>query len=75
MAAMVPPSSAGARAGAGHVPRGALARGARALAPQLDMAQEVALLDELEINHTGQAEAITGARLCWRICQASAGRW
>lgn len=34
----------------------------RTLAPQLDMAQEVALLDELDINHTGQAEAIAGAR-------------
>lgn len=34
----------------------------RTLAPQLDLAQEVALLDELEINHTGQAEALAGAR-------------
>ena len=33
-----------------------------ALAPQLDMAREVALLDELEIHHTGAAEAIAGAR-------------
>ena len=34
----------------------------RALAPQLDMAQEVALLDELEIHHTGRGEAIMGCR-------------
>lgn len=34
----------------------------RTLAPQLDLAQEVALLDDLEIHHTGQAEALTGAR-------------
>lgn len=34
----------------------------RTLAPQLDLAQEVTLLDELEINHTGQAEALAGAR-------------
>lgn len=34
----------------------------RALAPQLGMAQEVALLDELEITHTGAAEALAGAR-------------
>ncbi|MFQ2347834.1 MULTISPECIES: HAD-IA family hydrolase [Aeromonas] len=34
----------------------------RTLAPQLDLAQEVALLDELEIHHTGQAEALAGAR-------------
>ncbi|HDZ8842716.1 TPA: HAD-IA family hydrolase [Aeromonas dhakensis] len=34
----------------------------RTLAPQLDLAQEVALLDDLEINHTGQAEALAGAR-------------
>ncbi len=34
----------------------------RTLAPQLDLAQEVVLLDELEINHTGQAEALAGAR-------------
>ncbi|WP_421167334.1 HAD-IA family hydrolase [Aeromonas dhakensis] len=32
------------------------------LAPQLDLAQEVALLDDLEIHHTGQAEALAGAR-------------
>ncbi|MDX7697601.1 HAD-IA family hydrolase [Aeromonas dhakensis] len=34
----------------------------RTLAPQLDLAQEVALLDDLEIHHTGQAEALAGAR-------------
>ncbi|QSR42464.1 HAD-IA family hydrolase [Aeromonas dhakensis] len=34
----------------------------RTLAPQLDLAQEVALLDDLEIHHTGQAEAFAGAR-------------
>ena len=34
----------------------------RALAPQLDLAREVALLDELEIRHTGQGEAIQGCR-------------
>ncbi|BEE08251.1 HAD-IA family hydrolase [Aeromonas dhakensis] len=35
----------------------------RTLAPQLDLAQEVALLDDLEIHHTGQAEALAGARI------------
>lgn len=34
----------------------------RTLAPQPDLAQEVALLDDLEIHHTGQAEALAGAR-------------
>ena len=34
----------------------------RALAPQLDLAREVALLDELEIRHAGVAEAVAGAR-------------
>ncbi|HDZ8830701.1 TPA: HAD-IA family hydrolase [Aeromonas dhakensis] len=34
----------------------------RTLAPQLDLAQEVALLDDLEIHHTGQTEALAGAR-------------
>ena len=34
----------------------------RALAPQLDLAREVALLDELEIQHAGVAEAVAGAR-------------
>ncbi|MHA2757518.1 HAD-IA family hydrolase [Aeromonas dhakensis] len=34
----------------------------RTLAPQLDLAQEVALLDDLEIHHSGQAEALAGAR-------------
>ncbi|MFM5378231.1 HAD-IA family hydrolase [Aeromonas dhakensis] len=34
----------------------------RTLAPQLDLAQEGALLDDLEIHHTGQAEALAGAR-------------
>lgn len=34
----------------------------RTLAPQLDLAQEVDLLDDLEIHHTGQAEALAGAR-------------
>lgn len=34
----------------------------RALAPQLDLAREVALLDELEILHAGVAEAVAGAR-------------
>lgn len=34
----------------------------RALAPQLDLASEVALLDELEIQHAGVAEPIAGAR-------------
>ncbi|MNE02978.1 Sugar phosphatase YfbT [compost metagenome] len=33
----------------------------RALAPQLDLAREVALLDELEIQHAGVAEAVAGA--------------
>lgn len=47
----------------------------RTLAPQLDLAQEVALLDDLEIHHTGQAEALAGARTllaslpveCWAV--------
>ena len=34
----------------------------RALAPQLDLAREVALLDELEIQHAEVAEPIAGAR-------------
>ena len=34
----------------------------RALAPQLDLAREVALLDELEIQHAEVAEAVAGAR-------------
>lgn len=34
----------------------------RALAPQLDLAREVALLDELEILHARVAEPIAGAR-------------
>ncbi|MFM5588906.1 HAD-IA family hydrolase [Aeromonas rivipollensis] len=34
----------------------------RALAPQLDLAREVALLDELEIQHAGVTEPIAGAR-------------
>lgn len=34
----------------------------RALAPWLDLASEVALLDELEIRHGGAAEPIAGAR-------------
>lgn len=34
----------------------------RALAPQLDLVREVALLDELEIQHAGVAEPIAGAR-------------
>ena len=34
----------------------------RALAPQLDLAREVALLDELEIQHAGVVEAVAGAR-------------
>ncbi|MGY3892587.1 HAD-IA family hydrolase [Aeromonas enterica] len=54
----------------------------RALAPQLDMAQEVALLDELEINHTGQAEAIMGCRAvlaslpvgCWALVTSASQR-
>ena len=33
----------------------------RALAPQLDLAREVALLDELEIQHAEVAEAVAGA--------------
>ncbi|MDR7020755.1 HAD-IA family hydrolase [Aeromonas salmonicida] len=45
----------------------------RALAPQLDMAQEVALLDELEIHHTGRGEAITGSRAL--LSRLPAERW
>ncbi|QSE74270.1 HAD-IA family hydrolase, partial [Aeromonas media] len=54
----------------------------RALAPQLDMAREVALLDELEINHTGAAEPIAGARAllatlpaeCWVLVTSASQR-
>lgn len=45
----------------------------RALAPQLDVAQEVALLDELEIHHTGRGEAIMGCRAV--LASVPAGRW
>lgn len=45
----------------------------RALAPQLDMAQEVALLDELEIHHTGRGEAIMGSRAL--LARLPAERW
>ena len=45
----------------------------RALAPQLDMAQEVALLDELEIHHTGRGEAIMGSRAL--LSRLPAERW
>ncbi|MFQ2223243.1 HAD-IA family hydrolase [Aeromonas enteropelogenes] len=45
----------------------------RTLTPQLDLAQEVALLDELEIHHTGMAEAITGSR-AW-LASLPAGCW
>ena len=43
------------------------------LAPQLDLAREVALLDELEIHHTGQGEAIQGCRAV--LGALPAGRW
>ena len=54
----------------------------RALAPQLDLAREVALLDELEINHTGAAEPIAGARAvlaalpaeCWALVTSASQR-
>ncbi|VXA80262.1 MULTISPECIES: HAD-IA family hydrolase [Aeromonas] len=45
----------------------------RALAPQLDMVQEVALLDELEIHHTGRGEAIMGSRAL--LTRLPAERW
>ncbi|WP_265452490.1 HAD-IA family hydrolase [Aeromonas salmonicida] len=45
----------------------------RALAPQLDMAQEVALLDELEIHNTGRGEAIMGSRAL--LTRLPAERW
>lgn len=45
----------------------------RVLAPQLDMAQEVALLDELEIHHTGRGEAIMGSRAL--LSRLPAERW
>ena len=45
----------------------------RALAPQLDMAQEVALLDELEMHHTGRGEAIMGSRAL--LSRLPAERW
>ncbi|MFQ2172615.1 HAD-IA family hydrolase [Aeromonas rivipollensis] len=54
----------------------------RALAPQLDLAREVVLLDELEINHTGAAEPIAGARAvlaalpaeCWALVTSASQR-
>ena len=54
----------------------------RALAPQLDLAREGALLDELEINHTGAAEPIAGARAllatlpaeCWALVTSASQR-
>ncbi len=45
----------------------------RALAPQLDLAREVALLDELEIEHAGVAEPIAGARTL--LGALSPARW
>ncbi|MNV11475.1 Sugar phosphatase YfbT [compost metagenome] len=45
----------------------------RALAPQLDLAREVALLDELEILHAGVAEPIAGARTL--LGALSPARW
>ena len=45
----------------------------RALAPQLDVAREVALLDELEIQHAGVAEPIAGARTL--LGALSPARW
>ncbi|MEL3924509.1 HAD-IA family hydrolase [Aeromonas enteropelogenes] len=45
----------------------------RTLVPQLDLAQEVALLDELEIHHTGQAEALSGA--CTLLASLPTERW
>ena len=45
----------------------------RALAPQLDLAREVALLDELEIPHAGVAEPIAGARTL--LGALSPARW
>lgn len=44
-----------------------------ALAPHLDMAVELALLDELEIRHTGAAEPIAGARTL--LASLPAARW
>lgn len=45
----------------------------RALAPQLDLAREVALLDELEIQHARVAEPIAGARTL--LGALSPARW
>lgn len=45
----------------------------RALAPQLDLAREVALLDELEIQYAGVAEPIAGARTL--LGALSPARW
>ncbi|WP_429026085.1 HAD-IA family hydrolase [Aeromonas media] len=45
----------------------------RALAPQLDLAREVALLDELEFQHAGVAEPIAGARTL--LGALSPARW
>jgi sugar-phosphatase len=44
-----------------------------ALAPHLDLAVELALLDELEIRHTGAAESIAGARTL--LASLPAARW
>ena len=45
----------------------------RALAPQLDLAREVARLDELEIQHAGVVEAVAGARTL--LGALSPARW
>ena len=45
----------------------------RALVPQLDLAREVALLDELEIQHAGVAEPIAGTRTL--LGALSPARW
>ena len=77
VAALVPPPPAGSRTRIGH-----LLTKMRSLeviqtpAPQLDLAQEVALPDELEIHHTGQAEAPSGARTpLASSTDWNAGRW
>ena len=47
----------------------------RALAPQLDLAREVALLDELEIQHAGWPSRSPGPVPCLRRCRQSVGHW
>ena len=62
VAALVSAPWAGSRSRARHVSRRALTGGDRGLAPQLDMAVEVALLDDLEMEYAAAPMPLDGAR-------------